>query len=204
MNHCMVDLETWGTKPGAAIRSIGAKMFDLDGGLGREFYLNIDEESCLDAGLDKFQDTVDWWNHPSRAEAQKQLLVNPVRIEIAIAAFRTFYTAQGAKYVWAHGAPFDPVLWEAACIAIGEEVPWKFQNLRDTRTWYSAHKFNPRTIKREGVHHNALDDCKYQIQCVQTACKSLSMEATVVSATETHLKTGDIVQVPRSSITFIK
>ena len=48
--HAMLDLETWGTKPGSAIRSIGAALFTLDGNIGGTFYCNVDEQSCLDIG----------------------------------------------------------------------------------------------------------------------------------------------------------
>lgn len=61
LNHCMLDLETFGTKPGSVIRSIGAVMFDLDGRTGPEFYRNIDEESCVKAGLTYDPSTVSWW-----------------------------------------------------------------------------------------------------------------------------------------------
>ena len=42
----MVDLETWGTKPGCAIISIGAVSFGPDG-LGEEFYTALDRDCFL-------------------------------------------------------------------------------------------------------------------------------------------------------------
>ncbi len=62
MNHLMLDLETWGTAPGSALRSIGAVFFDLDGKTGETFYRNIDKQSCLDAGLKIDPATVSWWS----------------------------------------------------------------------------------------------------------------------------------------------
>ena len=50
----MLDLETWGTMPGSALRSIGAITFDPygnDGFVEASFYRNIDHVSCERAGL---------------------------------------------------------------------------------------------------------------------------------------------------------
>ena len=48
MAHVMVDLETWGTHAGAAIRSIGACMFDpVKGTIEQTFYMNITDAFVL-------------------------------------------------------------------------------------------------------------------------------------------------------------
>ena len=51
--HVMLDLESWGTLPGSALRSIGATTFSPYGDCHTEktFYANIDRESCECAGL---------------------------------------------------------------------------------------------------------------------------------------------------------
>ena len=60
--HVMLDLETWGTRPGSALRSIGAVTFGLNAtSVGARFYRNIDKESCLLAGLTVDTETVSWW-----------------------------------------------------------------------------------------------------------------------------------------------
>ncbi|MBK0004878.1 3'-5' exonuclease, partial [Erwinia sp. S38] len=46
MNHLMIDLETMGNKPNAAIVSIGAVFFEPDSGeIGNTFYSNVQLES---------------------------------------------------------------------------------------------------------------------------------------------------------------
>lgn len=170
MTHVMLDLETFGTAPGSVIRSIGAVVFDLDGNIGNEFYANIDSETCREAGLTVDPKTVAWWAKQSR-EAQNSLLVNPQSLGFVVADFHGWFITNGDWHtrVWSQGANFDPALWEAAALAVKELVPWKFYNVRDTRTAYEIGKFDDKTIAREGTYHNALDDCKHQVRCVAAA-----------------------------------
>lgn len=168
MTHIMLDLETFGTKPGSVLRSIGAVCFSFDGTIGETFYSNIDEKSCLDAGLTKDPGTVKWWSQQS-AEAQASLLVNPWPLGNVVADFHNWYRANSGRTVWAQGANFDPALWEAAALAVKSPVPWKFYDVRDTRTVYDVGGLNTSTIKRAGTYHNALDDAKHQVRCVAKA-----------------------------------
>jgi hypothetical protein len=144
----MLDLETWGTKPGSAIRSIAAVEFNFEGALvaAHYFYCNITDKSCLDAGLKQDPSTVAWWNRRTK-DAQQALLADQVPLIVASRNFTLWWRsrATGAK-VWAQGAGFDPVLWEAACEACGGFVPWDFRDVRDTRTLYDLAKFDPKII----------------------------------------------------------
>lgn len=169
--NCMLDLETWGTRTGCAIRSIGAVVFTLsDNILMKEsFYRNISESSCRQAGLNFEQGTIDWWAKQSK-EAQASLLVEPKSLKEVVQDFNTWFTRQNLKYTWAQGAGFDPVLWEAASRAVGFEAPWKFFNVRDTRTVYDLAGLDARTVPRPGgVAHCALDDAVHQVVCLQEA-----------------------------------
>lgn len=169
MKHLMLDLETFGIKPGSVLRSIGAVVFSLDGQMGKEFYLNIDEASSLAAGLIKDPGTVKWWSQQS-AEAQAALLVNPWPLGNVVMDFHDFYRHSGVRTVWAQGANFDPALWEAAALAVNSPVPWKFYDVRDTRTAYELGKLGKADEpKRQGTYHNALDDAKHQVRCVAKA-----------------------------------
>lgn len=174
MNDVMLDLETWGTAPGSAIRSIGAVLFDpRTDQIGDTFYANISDSSCHNVGLTKDGGTVDWWFRQSK-QAQDSLNVNPRPIHEVAQEFRRWFGRNAGYYVWAQGSNFDPVLWEAACKAVVQPVPWKFFNCSDTRTIYRAAGFDPRTLKRDGTYHNALDDAKHQVKCVQASFKKIS------------------------------
>ena len=169
MAHIMFDLETWGTRPGSALRSIGAVVFDPAGGeMGAEFYRNISDESCTNLGLAKDPATMAWWARQSET-AQASLAVNTLPLSSVVTDFHQWFKANGGEQIWCQGANFDSVLWEAAAIAAGARPPWKFWNVRDTRTIYEVFRFNDKTLPRAGTYHNALDDAKHQVLCVQKA-----------------------------------
>jgi hypothetical protein len=169
MNHLMLDLETWGTAPGSALRSIGAVFFDLDGKTGETFYRNIDKASCLDAGLTIDPSTVSWWSRQSAA-AQRALEVDQMPLRNVVFDFHSWAAKAGRIRVWSQGAAFDTVLWDFAARAAGyPSVPWKFWDTRDTRTVYDLFGFDARDLPRDGTYHNALDDAVYQVKCVAAA-----------------------------------
>lgn len=167
----MLDLETFGTQPGAALRSIGAVQFDLDGRTGATFYRNITRESCVAAGLVVDPNTEAWWAAPERATARKTLETDQRNLQDVVGDFWCWFHQNDCVYPWGHGASFDPPLWEAACSAVKASAPWKFFNIRDTRTIYHVFNFETRNLRRRGVYHNALDDALYQVDCVAAALK---------------------------------
>lgn len=171
MTHIMVDLETWGLRPGCAIRSIGAVVFDpYSDIIGGRFYRNVDLESCIDLGLCQESVTVEWWNKPEMAEARKAFEEQPVfTIRQAAMDFKKWFHRQLGKQFWSQGANFDEPILTHIFDHLEIQVPWKFFNARDTRTCYEMAKFNTKTITRVGNHHNALDDAEHQVLCVQAA-----------------------------------
>lgn len=170
MQNVMLDLETLGTRPGSVILSIGAAFFDLDGRIGETFYRNISTKSCIERGLTVDERTQEWWRQQSDA-ARQSVLVDRRMLDDVVTDFASFFRSGGGVYVWAQGAAFDPPLWEAASLACGRPAPWKYFNHRDTRTAYALFGFDPRSLPREGVHHNALDDVLHQITCVAAAIR---------------------------------
>ena len=121
MTHVMIDMETWGVRPGSALRSLGAVVFDpKTGALGKTFYANIDDESCARAGLTQDQSTIDWWAQQS-AEAREALAVNPRSLLEVLVDFRDWFEGVGGECVWSHGATFDAVLLESAYRALDAE-----------------------------------------------------------------------------------
>jgi hypothetical protein len=167
--NAMLDLETWGTGPGAALRSIGAVMFDPHSDeMGATFYANISDASCEVAGLVWDAQTVAWWAKQSQ-RAQDMLMTDQLTLTEVAVKFDDWWRKNRAIFVWSQGANFDCVLWEAAMRAVGRGVPWKFYDARDTRTAYDVADFDSRTVRRAGTYHNALDDARHQAICVQRA-----------------------------------
>lgn len=160
--HIMLDLETLGTRPGSVIASIGAVVFDLNGVSPRRiFYRRIDITKALAEGFTIGGDTLKWWLQQS-PEAQKELYAEGVSTYEALEAFNDFIGSDNAC-VWGNGASFDNALLSEAYAVCGLPQPWKFWNDRCYRTVKSLHPDMPMT-KREGTHHNALDDAISQAE----------------------------------------
>lgn len=170
-HHVMLDLETFGTRPGSIIRSIGAVVFDpyqqLVGDTP-EFYCNVDSESQEAVGLTYDEQTVGWWKRQSQ-DAKDSLELNKLNIQNALGQFSSWFKKFNNPTIWCQGANFDVVLLEEVYRKLNLSVPWKYYSIRDTRTIYDIFGFDTNTVKREGTYHNALDDAKYQALCVQMA-----------------------------------
>lgn len=173
MKHVMLDIETLGKKAGCIILSIGACTFDPRGeGYDDTFYQNIDPFDCRDTyGLHSDPSTVKWWSEQSEA-SREQLTPNRVPLKDALKAFHTWFGDVRAEQVWSQGAAFDfPILTEAF-ERTGGQPPWAYWAVRDTRTLYAICDFDPRSVKRKGTYHNALDDSIHQVSLVQKALVS--------------------------------
>jgi 3'-5' exoribonuclease-like protein len=173
-SHIMLDLETFGTKAGCVLRSIGAVQFDIKTGrLGAEFYRNIDRASCEALGMTVDPETVAWWNKPGMKDAQNSLAIDQRPFEEVATDFCKWYVQQckGLSKValWSQGSNFDGVLLEHSLVLAGLKPPWKFYHAFDTRTAYFMGDLNTFNIKREGTYHNALADAKHQAMCVHRA-----------------------------------
>jgi 3'-5' exoribonuclease Rv2179c-like domain len=172
MIHAMVDIETFGVRPGYAIRSIAALQFDLDGRKGREFYANISLASCEERGLLVDPATLRWWAEQSEG-ARAKLEINQRPLLDVLAEFNVWWDQVGVQKIWGQGAAFDPVLIEAAMEKCSLRPHWKFWNVRDTRTTYELAELDTRDVKRAGIHHHGTDDCAYQVDCVAEAVRRL-------------------------------
>ena len=156
MKNVMVDLETLGNGSNAVIIALGAVEFG-DGELGRTFYMNIDPQSCVDAGLKMDASTVVWWMHQSD-EARAAFKKPGAPLELVLGEFSSWYPPGAA--LWGNGATFDNVILANAYRAVGVKQPWDFWNDRCYRTLKSLYPHVK--LERTGVAHNALDDAKSQ------------------------------------------
>lgn len=161
--HIMIDIETMGTKSYSAILSIGAVEFDLETGcFGNTFYVNIDLDSCLTAGLKTDDDTIEWWHNQSleakeALEKYKETLLNGLKM------FKKFFKYDDYE-VWGNSARFDLGILANAFEVTGIELPWNFKNERCVRTLVSFLPEVKQNMPFNGTRHNALDDCIHQIR----------------------------------------
>jgi hypothetical protein len=174
--HIMLDLETWGTHPGSALRSIGAVTFSPYGDRHTEqtYYSNIDRASCEAAGLRIDPDTEKWWSGQS-FEAQNRLIENCRPLRDVVHDFAKWWLSVGGTYVWSNGANFDEVLWRDAMERVDHRAPWKYWNVRDTRTCWHLARLNHKAVKFEGIQHDAIADARHQAKCVTQAYDMLGI-----------------------------
>ena len=173
MQHIMLDLETMSSQSNGVIVSIGAVRFDLNTGKHKEtFYQNIDIQSCLDIGLDVTGSTIEWWLTQSEA-ARTHLLKNQINITDALNLFSEFVNKE--DYIWGNSARFDCGLLQNAYNKNKQDIPWDFRKERCLRTLVSLKPSVKDTVVREGISHNALDDCYYQIKYLCAIWKLLNV-----------------------------
>ncbi|EHT2859901.1 3'-5' exoribonuclease, partial [Escherichia coli] len=175
--HLMIDIETMGKNPNAAIISIGAIFFDPQtGDMGPEFSKTIDLDT---AGGVIDRDVIKWWLKQSR-EAQSAIMTDEIPLDDALLQLREFIDENSGEFfvqVWGNGANFDNVILRRSYERQGIPCPWHYHNDRDVRTIVELGKaidFDARTaIPFEGERHNALDDARYQAKYVSAIWQKL-------------------------------
>ena len=91
----MLDLETMGTGPDAAIIAIAAVEFDRETGkLGREFYEVVDLASAMAAGSTVEASTILWWMQQSD-EARGEFRRAGIEIREALIRFAVWLSEPG-------------------------------------------------------------------------------------------------------------
>lgn len=171
--HVMIDLETLGRTPDAAIASIGAVLFDPRYGIkcADTFYVEIDWKASK-----RFveKETVDWWRKQSK-EARK-CLKGKTPLSEALEEL-DFWLPDDCR-PWGNGPTFDISMLEHAFDQEQIETPWKFWNIRDCRTIKDIFESKRGGLNGNftGVKHNSLDDAKYQADWVCTMWANLTGE----------------------------
>ena len=167
--HVMLDLETYGTKPGCIILSIGAVTFDIDG-LYEEFYEVLDLKSSKAWGFKEEFSTVKWWSKQS-LEARKAVFESggDVLPDRGIKDFSSWVEKVNGKSLWANGADFDIPILQAYYEEMGVVWPFHFVNDRCFRTLRTMCPIQQ--IEENLCEHNALEDAKWQaryaVKCLE-------------------------------------
>lgn len=168
MNDVMLDLETMGAGPDAAIVSIGAVAFDVERCcLGPGFYQTVTLQSSVDLGGVMDPATIVWWMEQDPA-ARAALQKSATHISRALQGFTGFVDSirdgSGPSpldvRIWGNGAAFDNVILRSSYRRSGSLPPWSFWNDRCYRT---VKAMNPGVrLVRIGTHHNAFMDAVSQ------------------------------------------
>lgn len=173
--HVMLDLETMGNTSNAAIVSIGAVVFNpITGELGADFEVIVNlNSSAYYSDIDA--STVTWWLTQSQEARSIFLRETPKStLKDALLELNQWFADLGdAKdiQVWGNGSGFDNVILMNAFKATRIKPSFSHWNDRDVRTIVEMGRsilgINPKeTMTREGTHHSALDDAKFQARYV--------------------------------------
>ena len=168
-DRVMLDIETLGTDPGAAILSIGAVAFDENGPTGATFHRQIRLTSCQTAGLEIDAETLAWWL--DQDDAAKGVLTGGEDLETVLGEFIEWYRDYNPSEVWANSPSFDCAILEAAFEAVGRREPWTYYEQRDVRTIRNL----PAAVAldRTGIEHDALDDAMHQAREVAATLEAI-------------------------------
>ncbi len=171
MKDVMLDLETLGNGKNACIVQIGACYFDrMTGEIGNTFKVNIDPTSSVKSGADIDAETVMWWMKQTD-EARQSILVPGIEIENAIHRLNIFL--EQANAIWSH-ATFDFVIVTETFKRLDIKPKFSYRSARDLRTLVDLGKINTKKFTREGTHHDALDDCKFQVKYAVDCINSIN------------------------------
>lgn len=179
MSEIMVDLETMAVSPDAVIVTIGAVKFnrrDTNDNINNidKFYSRVNIQSCVDIGLKVDPATVEWWkSQPDSVSTEIYSPDNRHPIKLTLQKFTDWYVkTEPITHIWAHGSHFDIPILENAYKACNLIPPWKFWQVRDTRTLYEASGVHLSRIYIKMKHH-AMYDAFRQTIGVQNAFKKL-------------------------------
>jgi exodeoxyribonuclease VIII len=171
--HIMVDLETLGTGPTAAVVSIGAVVMRKSG-LGKEFLRTIDLSAEARHGKADPK-SINWWFKQSE-EARSALLKESVHPRVAAADFRDWINrvcAGTSPTLWGNSAAFDCVIirnWMARQRVQLPSTHWNDRCYRTVRQLRTDIK-----MRRIGTHHGALDDAKSQAKHLRRILSALNL-----------------------------
>ena len=163
MKHVMLDLETMGTGPQAAIVAIGAVAFDpTTNSIQCSFYQKVDLNSSVELGGVMSADTVLWWMKQDD-EARHQFYFTGIPLIDVLKRFEHWLSCLAPwehRQIWGNGAAFDNVILAGALQRAKIQVPWSYKNDRCYRTLKALYPEVP--YEQLGTEHNALDDARSQ------------------------------------------
>lgn len=179
----MLDLETLGTGPRAAIVAIGACKFsprgvgiwpEADGAPSPTFYRRVSLATAMQHG-DVDASTLLWWMQQSDQARKDTFLGEAGGLEQVLRAFNLWLDG-GDACVWGNGATFDNVAIRSAMAETGIKPLWSFRNDKCYRTVINLvpeHRRPP--FERSGTAHNALDDAITQALYLQKVYKAIGL-----------------------------
>ena len=166
----MIDIEGLATGPEATILTIAAQAFDPlgSGYYKQQYYARVDLESQGNRTIE--QGTIDWW--ATQKEAQAEAFAEHGRIPLDQALDELHRLCWKCNRIWMNGPTYDANILEHAYKSYGKPLPWQYYKIRDARTVYSLYP----GLSKPATSHHALEDCRRQIDLLQTTLKHLNIK----------------------------
>ena len=186
--HVMIDIETFGNSPRAALVEIGACLFNPETGMvgeAREWKIRWNDATRFGQADGE---TIVWWLNQS-PEALR-LLQQGERMPIARVLHDFAEWLPTDAFVWGKGPCFDMAIIANTYEAVkGQRPPWRFRNERCVRTVMDlARIYNCTATRRYGVAHSGRDDAVSQAVQVIHAYGILKLGPGWTPQLETDLK----------------
>jgi len=168
--HLMVDIETLGTRPGAII--ISAAFVRCADEANFVLNLSIPEQQALGMEIDPA--THAWWGEQETKcpGIWQRVTENPQSLNVALPYISTWlqWAAGGSDdwLIWCHGATFDCPLLDELYRRVRLPSPWKYWQVRDTRTLYDLASINPKNFAVPPPHV-ALNDALGQSRALMAS-----------------------------------
>lgn len=185
-----IDLETLGTDDDAVVLSAGMVLFNHTGIFSQhDYYVRLP----LDEQLGKRSvtaSTLEWWMlQPDEARSAvfgKDTNGHRCTIDQLWHDIDTMFRICDVQRVWARGTHFDLTILGSLFKQRGAPTPWKYNAPRDSRTILDV--LPPELLpKRSGIAHHALDDARYEAQCIIAAQRYIShLQDSLAQQTETE------------------
>lgn len=181
---CMIDIETMSIKPNALVYEVGAILFQcelgMEPGVGRKIIFRemgsklwrLSPNRQLDRHIDP--ETVLWMHdHPERMAALKESYRSSLTPTEWIAELYDMISRY--TMVWCKGPAFDIAILEDLIryFFSGHHMPWRYSEIRDLRTIDTVLKLSGIDIEQEKPPHDALEDCRVQMNYLLKAFNAL-------------------------------
>lgn len=175
MKDLMIDIETMGNTSNAVMIQLAGVFFDRNTGeTGAEFCKSLTVESCEEFGYTQDESTVKWWAEQNQ-DVLKAILDKGEHAVDVMHAFADFLGPDTKELlVWSH-ATFDfPIVQNYLKGLTKSYLPYR--GARDIRTLVDLSGIDLNKYDwASGKTHNALDDCKFQINYCVDAMKMVKV-----------------------------
>ena len=167
----MIDLEGLATGPDTTILTIAAQTFDPfgTGWYDKHYYARVTLESQENRAID--DGTIAWWaTQPDHA--REEAFNEQDRIPLDQALDELAKMIWHSKLIWSQGPTYDMNILEHAYKSYNKPLPWKYFQVRDSRTVFSLWPDQP----IPPTTHHSLEDCRRQISMLQRTLKHLDVK----------------------------